>query len=423
MSTPIGKRPLPQSTPSPNTEQVKKVPKMTDTTQNPPGTTGLFAHSQVTDNSQVTHSQEAINLFFQIFGTTEDKALGLNSGEEKWEFVVKSLKSLSEEIGSLRKENFDLKNSLQSAKGKIIKLENKLEHCQTKMMELEWSGIQKNIVIYNVDEIANELCSRVVADILMKVFKIREEDIKTTENPSGLIEIDTAYRIGRPSGLKGRPIIVKFTTYKGKEAVMKKVRGSKSGSKIRVSDQYPPAMKEKRMAQIEDLKQYRELYSDSGKKVALIKDKLMVGSQVVQDAFEKNKLPSLPSSNPPSLDLISQTEVVEIKGSRFKGFSAKVNSVRHTAEVREALFQSQHVAVADHTLYAYIVTDDTGMKITGHSDDGEWSASKILLNKLLENKQENTFLAVSRIHAGPNLGKQRFNIIANVASDALKLLK
>ena len=64
MSTPIGKRPLPQSMPSPNTEQVKKVPKMTDTTQNPPGTTGLFAHSQVTDNSQVTHSQEAINLFF-----------------------------------------------------------------------------------------------------------------------------------------------------------------------------------------------------------------------------------------------------------------------------------------------------------------------------------------------------------------------
>ena len=212
---------------------------------------------------------------------------------------MKSLKSLSEEIGSLRKENFDLKNSLQSAKGKIIKLENKLEHCQTKMMELEWSGLQKNIVIYNVDEIANELCSRVVADILMKVFKIREEDIKTTENSSGLIEIDTAYRIGRPSGHKGRPIIVKFTTYKRKEAVMKKVRGSKSGSKIRVSDQYPPAMKEKRMAQIEDLKQYRELYSDSGKKVALIKDKLMVGSQVVQDAFEKNKLPSLPSSNSP----------------------------------------------------------------------------------------------------------------------------
>ena len=126
---------------------------------------------------------------------------------------------------------------------------------------------------------------------------------------------------------------------------MKKVQGNKSGSKIRVSDQYPPTMNEKQMAQIEDLKQYRELYSDSGKKVALIKDKLMVGSQVVQDAFEKNKLPSLPSSTPPpppppppSLDSITQTEVVETNGSSFKGFSAKVNSVRHTAEVQEALF-------------------------------------------------------------------------------------
>ena len=169
-----------------NTEQMKKVPKMADTTQSPPGTTGLFTNSQVIDNSQVILSQEAINPFLQIFGTTEDKTIGLNSGEEKWEFVVKSLKSVSKEIGSLRKENYDLKNSLQSAKGQIIKLENKIEHFQTKIMELEWSSLQKNIVIYNVDETTNELCSRVATDILMKVFHIREEDIKTFEYPSGL---------------------------------------------------------------------------------------------------------------------------------------------------------------------------------------------------------------------------------------------
>ena len=109
MSTPIGKRPLLQSTLSPNTEQVKKVPKMAETAQSPPGTTGLFANSQVIDNSQAIHSQEAINLFLQIFGITEDNAIGLNSGEEKCEFVVKSLKSFSKEIGSLGKENYDLK--------------------------------------------------------------------------------------------------------------------------------------------------------------------------------------------------------------------------------------------------------------------------------------------------------------------------
>ena len=43
------------------------------------------AHSQVIENSQVIPSQEAVNLFLQIFGTTDDKAIGLNSGEEKWE--------------------------------------------------------------------------------------------------------------------------------------------------------------------------------------------------------------------------------------------------------------------------------------------------------------------------------------------------
>ena len=104
-------------------------------------------------------------------------------------------------------------------------------------MEVAWSG--------NVDEATNELCSRVVADILMKTFQLRREDIKTIQNPSGLIKIDRAYLIGRSSGHKGRPILVKFTTYKVKEVVMKKVQGNKSGSKVRVSDQYLAAMKEK----------------------------------------------------------------------------------------------------------------------------------------------------------------------------------
>ena len=39
-----------------------------------------------------------------------------------------------------------------------------------------------------------------------------------------------------------------------------------------------------------------------------------------------------------------------------------VARVHHTSDVWEALFQSQHVSMADNTLYVYIVTDDTGMK-------------------------------------------------------------
>ena len=139
-------------------------------------------------------------------------------------------------------------------------------------------------------------------------------------------------------------------------------------------------------------------------KVALVKDKLMVGSQVIMDAFEKNKLPIAPISKPPSLESINKTQVEENNGSHFKGFSFKVTSVWHAAEVLQALYQSQHVDQADHTIYAYFVTDESGKKISGHSDDGEWSASKILMNQLLEKQITNALIAVSRIQEGPNLG-------------------
>ena len=101
----------------------------------------------------------------------------------------------------------------------------------------------------------------------------------------------------------------------------------------------------------------------------------------------------------------------------------KITSVKDAAEVRDGLFQSQHVANAHHLIYAYSVIDVSGMRITGHSDDGEWAASKLLVNLLAKNPAENIFVAVSRRHEGPNLGRQRFNIIVSAAKDALQLLQ
>ena len=63
------------------------------------------------------------------------------------------------------------------------------------------------------------------------------------------------------------------------------------------------------------------------------------------------------------------------------------------------------------------------LRITGHSDDGEWAASKLLANLLAENRSDNILVAVSRRHDGPNLGRQRFSIIVSAAKEALQLLQ
>ena len=74
-------------------------------------------------------------------------------------------------------------------------------------------------------------------------------------------------------------------------------------------------------------------------------------------------------------------------------------------------------------IYAYNITDPSSMKITGNSDEGEWAASKTLSNLIVESGLTNTFLAITRRHAGSNLGQKRFTIITDVARKVLESLK
>ena len=243
-------------------------------TESAEGMSGLQAHSQV-PNSQVFSqvlgnpvdtSYNNTDTFLQLFNITEANARDMVAGEEKWEFVVKSLMSVGEEISILRKENSDLKNSLHSAKGQIIKLERKVEQQQKKLADVEWSVLQRNIVMYNIDKSQSEECVQTVHNVLTNHFKLCHVDFRSQDNLSGSIEIDTASRIGRQIGQRGRPILVKFTTHKGKDVVMKKIRSERISGLIKVSDQYLATMKEKRMAQIDELKHTRDMYKDSGKK-------------------------------------------------------------------------------------------------------------------------------------------------------------
>ena len=76
-----------------------------------------------------------------------------------------------------------------------------------------------------------------------------------------------------------------------------------------MSDHFPREIKEKRMAQVGDLKQFRELYKDTSTNVRLIKDKLKVGSQILENCFETNKLRSSLVLTVPPLDSISHTDI------------------------------------------------------------------------------------------------------------------
>ena len=88
---------------------------------------------------------------------------------------------------------------------------------------------------------------------------------------------------------------------------------------------------------------------------------------------------------------------------------------------RHSVSTSCSIAV-DHVIYAYSITDISGMKISGHSDGGECAASKLLTNLIEETGLTNVFPSVTRKHHGPNLGQRRFALITGIGNRALDMV-
>ena len=102
---------------------------------------------------------------------------------------------------------------------------------------------------------------------------------------------------------------------------------------------------------------------------------------------------------------------------------AFVHSIEDAVRARDALFQDLQVASADHLMYAYHVDNEHGVFVTGNFDDGEIKGSQVICNYMQELNLENMFIAVSRANNGPNIGKQRFDLIRQSCVEVLQKLK
>ena len=159
---------------------------------------------------------------------------------------------------------------------------------------------------------------------------------------------------------------MRFTTRKAKDLVFIKSRAER-GSNIKVSEQYPPEMKEKRETQFDSLKSYKQMCKDTGTKFKLVKDKLFVGQQVVGATFEQNKLQPTPTDNVLLLQAITQTPIKEFNKSFFQGHVARITSFKEAAAVKQSLYQSPHIASSDHLIFSLQCCGDTRDLISGVS--------------------------------------------------------
>ena len=323
-----------------------------------------------------------------------------------------------ETVTEIKDDVENLKSQLRNAHGRINRLDQTVHQLHKEVEECQWRQMKINLVFYNMNELPNENCEHVLINMMRDIMKIQPKDIYTPNNLAGEIRIADAHRIPSTGG-RVRPLVAKFLTPKGRNMVLSHVKNLK-GNTISISEQFPPAMRERRAAVV---RQMVAMKQDGNKsKLKVRKDKLFIDNKEAASIFEDNPL----HHDLHDQDLqckkyedMSHTEIREVDGSRFQGHAAVVQSPKEAAQARDALFQSTHVSKASSIIYAYKVRDvESGQVVRGFSDDREWCGAVVLKDIIEKTKQENIFLAVSRHHKGPNLGAARFTHIGIVAKQA-----
>lgn len=191
----------------------------------------------------------------------------------------------------------------------------------------------------------------------------------------------------------------------------------------RVSDQLPRELRARRTALIPKL---QEVKDDAGPnaKVSLKGDRILCDGELLDSQFKKNPIRNAPG-NPVVQEydnIIHSAPVIE-QGSLFQGHADSICSLRDAQASHDALLQDFDVADGNHITYAYRLRDGSSrLMIVGHSDDGEWTAGGRLASLLQERQADNVFIAVSRKYGGKDLGRRRFVLLRQVASDALDRL-
>ena len=169
------------------------------------------------------------------------------------------------------------------------------------------------------------------------------------------------------------------------------------------------------------MKELRKSNDGLGHKIHFIKDKLMHNGAVVQNKFEQNKLPNV-KIVPQDCNALFHSEPIKERGSIFQGHAMNVHSIEDAVRACDALFQDVSVARSDHIMYAYHIDGEEGIVESGNSDDREYKGSDILVKYIQDNKIDNIFIAVSRIHNRPNLGGRRFHLIHQACRDVVRLM-
>ena len=381
--------------------------------------------SEIPDDSSTNKDHVQEERLISVLKSTSTNPTLENKVDEILAFLKAQAVKTDLDITILQAENKALHLKVQESEGSISRLTSRVKSLEQKLEDVQIYSMKSNLIFYNIPEKPDEDIYEVMSRFIRETMGIQEDLLFSKKNPSGEIRVDISHRIGQKGRGDGkpRPIIVKFLSHRGRDIVLSYAKALKA-TPFAVSEQIPPSAREKRSAQIPVMIEMRERAKQekSDVNIRLVRDKLIVNSKVTTENLEKNPIDYTTSTGQPiSYANMQHSMTTTTKGSIFQGHYYPIHSEGEAVQSLRALLQNDLTSKSDHIIYAYNYGGEDGQIVTGHCDDGEWGASSILCELLKQRNISNAILVVTRKYGGTNLGKQRFQIIKQVACNVLDL--
>jgi len=332
----------------------------------------------------------------------------VNRFQPELEAVKEGLNAQQTEIDELRKVNKELTWKVTGLEGNLARVEKVMDNMKEELLDLKARSMRDNLIIQGIEE-GGQSESR--DKLVWELRRVLANTLRMSPHDIDKINVDRCHRIGAKKGNgKPRPVVYKITPSWAKDVILYNTRNIPRASRIKVFEQFPQEIQERRKRLIPVLKEKKA----AKKKVRLAVDKLIIEGKEYRDPAT----PTLDMSSDTVDIRIHHSGVVTQQGSSFQGHVATIDNINLKESVLHTLYRDKSVAKATHNIWALRIKQGSNI-ITSWEDDGEYHAGRALAEILDKAEMENKMLIVTRWYGGIHMGDKRFDCIKDVAEKAL----
>ena len=355
-----------------------------------------------------------------IFRTINDMKKTYSKNEKKGERIVNNMKSKirlqNQVINKLTGKVKSCEDKLKVLTNVTIHQDQRIKGLKSRADKAEKRSMQNNLLLSGLPEMKGEKCKELVKNFITKTLNIKDE-----------IPIVNAHRIGKG---ENRIIVFKLQSQQHKgiiyksSKVLKDIKDENGRQKYYLNDQLPDELAEEQRRGRQIIKFNKSLIDSQQQSIEWKKGQLFVDGnkynpkvqaitdeEILRIAMKTDEVKKILSIN------LVESKRQSKDGSHFLAMAKQVYSIQ---EVIDAYKQVKYrFADGTHLMCAYRILDEDVAHHQDAIDDGEFGAGRRLLQMMIDKSFNNRAVFVIRHHQGKNIGPVRFQIINQVAEEAL----